>query len=120
LAGARADPHHLRGTAVLVREEGSSTRRYQEDLLSKWRIPGATVSSIASTSAIVNAVACGLGISCLPAVTVRDALTLRRVAELHLSPAPPDRPITLIRKQDRPLSRLEELFLAHLEESAGS
>ena len=117
LAGAAAEPALLRDTTVLMREPGSSTRRYQEDLFARWRIPGATISSIASTSAIVNAVACGLGIACLPAVAVRDALAARRVARIHLDPAPPDRPMTLIHKHDRPLSHLEELFLAHLEES---
>ncbi|GAA1560297.1 LysR family transcriptional regulator [Kribbella lupini] len=115
LAGQRADPGDLRGTSVLVREPGSSTRRYQERLYAEWRIPRSTISSMASTSAIINAVAAGLGIACLPRVAVRDALASGRVAELQLEPAPPDRPVTVIRKRDRPLSQLEELFLAHLE-----
>ncbi|ONI74076.1 hypothetical protein BWI15_11940 [Kribbella sp. ALI-6-A] len=118
LAGQRVEPGDLRGTSVLVREPGSSTRRYQERLYAEWRIPRSTISSMASTSAITNAVAAGLGISCLPRVAVRDALASGRVAQLHLDPAPPDRPVTVIRNRDRPLSQLEELFLAHLERAA--
>lgn len=116
LAGMTVDPHLLHGSTVLLREVGSSTRLYQEELLAQWRIPSAKVSSIASSSAIVNAVACGLGISCLPSVAVQDAVALGRVGTLHLDPPPQDRPISLVRKRDRSLSHLEELFVAHLEE----
>lgn len=118
LAGQSTTPSELRGTTILVREAGSSTRRYQDELIDSWRIRGAVVNTIASTSGIINAVAAGLGIACVPAVAARDALTLGRVAALGLDPRPPDRPLTLIRKRDRPLNRVEELFLDHLERSS--
>lgn len=118
LAGQATTPSELRGTTILVREPGSSTRRYQDELIDSWSIRGAVVNTIASTSGIINAVAAGLGIACVPAVAARDALTLGRVSTLGLDPRPPDRPLTLIRKRDRPLNRVEELFLDHLERNS--
>ncbi len=115
LAGTRVEPRLLRGSHILVREPGCSTRHHQEDLLARWQIPGAQTMEISSTSAIVDAVAAGLGLSCLPAAVAQDALAVGRVAEVHLDPPPPDRPLTLLQRRDRPLSYLEEQFLAHVE-----
>jgi LysR family transcriptional regulator, transcriptional activator of the cysJI operon len=116
LAGQNADPDDLWGHTILVREPGSTTRRYQDELLARWRIPRARTSSIASTSGIVNAVAAGLGVACVPAVAARDAIALERVAEVHLLPEPERRPLTLIRHTSHPLNRVEELFLDLLNE----
>ncbi|MEU6644547.1 LysR substrate-binding domain-containing protein [Saccharomonospora sp. NPDC046836] len=116
LAGQHVDPHVLRGSRVLLREEGSATRQYQLELLGKWRIPAVHLSTIASTSAIIAAVEHRLGIACLPRAAAEHALLLGRVAELHLDPAPPERPIHLIRLADRPLTLIEELFLERVRE----
>ncbi|MFC9356657.1 LysR substrate-binding domain-containing protein [Rhodococcus sp. NPDC057014] len=41
LAGAaQVDAADLRGSTVLLRESGSTTRRYQQDLVEQWNIPG--------------------------------------------------------------------------------
>lgn len=120
LAGQRAEPGDLRGSTILVREPGSSTRRYQDELIARWCIPRATISTIASTSGIINAVAAGLGVACVPAVAARDALALGRVAELRLGADPEPRPLTLIRNPSRPLNQVEELFLDLITESTHS
>ncbi|GAA5051882.1 LysR family transcriptional regulator [Nocardia callitridis] len=118
LAGARVDPRELRSTTVLMRESGSSTRSYQEQLLAVWRIPHARTSSIAGTSAIISAVAHGLGMSCVPRACAQDALDLGRVAEIRLLPEPEDRPVHLIRRHDKPLTTTEDLFLRNMTERA--
>lgn len=120
LAGQLVPPSVLHGSRILVREEGSATRRYQRELLRQWRVPGARESTIASTSAIIGAVALGFGISCLPRTVVHDALQLGRVAEIRLDPPPPERPIHLIRPTDRPVTRIEELFLDFAREEGTS
>ncbi|WP_072690764.1 LysR family transcriptional regulator [Rhodococcus marinonascens] len=116
LAGHHAISHELRGSRILLREEGSASRRYQLDLLQKWRIPSTHTSTIASNGAIIGAVAYGLGIACLPRSCTEDALRLGRICEIHLEPAPPDRPINLVRLAERPPSLIEELFLEHVRE----
>lgn len=116
LAGQTVDPKELHGSRILLREEGSATRRYQLDLVRTWRIPRARTSTIASNEAIIGAVSHGLGISWLPRVAAEHALRLGLVAPLDLEPAPPERPLTLIRLADRPLSVIEELFLERVRE----
>ena len=112
LAGSAVDPRILRGSVVLLREEGSATRKFQEDLLKSWKIPAVRTWTLASTGAIVAAVAEGLGMSFLPTVACQDALALNKIAELSLDPPPPARPVCLIHRSDRHLSRAEEHFLA--------
>lgn len=116
LAGQHVRPSELRGSRFLLREEGSETRRRQLGMLDAWRIPGIRTSTVASTSAIIGAVAHGIGISCLPRIAAEPMLTLGQVCELHLDPAPEPRPIHLIRRSDRPLTVVEELFLERVQE----
>ncbi|WP_028936118.1 LysR family transcriptional regulator [Pseudonocardia spinosispora] len=120
LAGAAADPAVLRGSTVLVREHGSTTRSYQLELLERWGIPGARVWTINSTSAIVHAVAEGLGIACVTRSAAESVLRLGRVAELDLRPAPSTRPVHLILRHGRSLSRSEEEFVALAGERTAS
>jgi LysR family transcriptional regulator, transcriptional activator of the cysJI operon len=116
LAGSTADPGVLRGSTVLVRERGSTTRTYQLDLLEQWRIPRARVWTVSSTAAIVHAVAAGLGIACVTRGAADADLRLGRVAELDLTPAPATRPVHLVLRHGRSLSRPEEEFVALAKE----
>ncbi|MEV4355212.1 LysR family transcriptional regulator [Nonomuraea sp. NPDC049625] len=116
LAGQRVEPRLLRGTRILLREEGATTRQYQVDMARRWGIPRTHAGTIAGTSAIVAAVAQGLGLACLPRAVAEEALLLGRVAEVHLDPAPPERPIQLIRLAARPPTLVEELFIESVRE----
>lgn len=116
LAGSVAEPGLLRGSVVLLREKGSATRTYQEELLDRWAIPSVRTWTLTSTSSILAAVAEGLGMSCLPRVVCQDALALGRVAELAIDPSPPPRPVCFIRRTDHHLTRAEEHFLALITE----
>ncbi len=118
LAGTAVDPRTIRGSVVLLREEGSATRRFQESLLDGWRIPAARTWTLASTGAIVAAVAEGLGMSIVPRVSCQDALALNKIDEMSLDPPPPARPVCLIHRKDRHLSRAEEHFLALVADGA--
>ncbi|MEV5651196.1 LysR family transcriptional regulator [Nocardia sp. NPDC052254] len=112
LAGAACvDAADLRGSTILVRESGSTTRRYQQTLMDCWQIPRARTWTISGTGAIVEAVAAGLGIACVTRVSAESALRLGRVAELALEPAPATRPVHLIHRIGRALSRPEEEFI---------
>lgn len=116
LANQDAETKSLRGARVLLREEGSTTRSYQLALMERWRIPNAQTSTIASTSAIISAVTHGLGLTCLPRAVAEHALQVGAVAEIRLNETLPVRPVSLIRRVDRPPTLIEELFFDHIKE----
>jgi DNA-binding transcriptional LysR family regulator len=116
LVGTDIRPSELHGSTVLLREPGSTTRAYQEGLLEAWGIPSVRTWTIGGTSAIVGAVAAGLGLACVTRVAADAAMRLGRVAELSLHPAPPDRPVHLVHRPGRRLSRAEEEFMTVAKE----
>lgn len=116
LAGQWLEPRLLRGVRMLLREEGSATRECQKSMLRLWGIPQTRLSTVGSTSAILTAVTHRLGATCLPRSAAEDALTLGRVAQVHLDPEPSARGIHLIRLSARPLTLVEELFVERVHE----
>jgi DNA-binding transcriptional LysR family regulator len=120
LAGAPVAPSDLRGSTVLAREHGSTARSYQLDLLEQWGIPRARIWTISSTTAIVQAVVAGLGIACVTRVAADAVLRLGRVTELDLRPAPSTRPVHLVLRHGRSLSRPEEEFVKLARERTAS
>jgi LysR family transcriptional regulator, transcriptional activator of the cysJI operon len=117
LVDTRVGPKELRGSTILLREPGSTTRTYQEGLLEEWRIPAVRTWTIGGTSAIVEAVAAGLGLACVTQVAADAALRLGRVGALALEPSPPSRPVHLYRRRGRRLSQAEHEFMTIVEES---
>lgn len=115
LANMQVTSNLLRDSRMLIREVGSRSRDIQMELLKQWRIPGVHTSTIASTDAIVSAVRQGLGFACVPRAAVADALEVGRVAEIFMNPSPVSRPVFVIHRHDRPLSRAEQVFLQHVE-----
>ncbi|WP_158228205.1 LysR family transcriptional regulator [Pseudonocardia sp. MH-G8] len=111
LASGPVVPADLRGSTVLVREHGSTTRAYQLDLLEQWGIPRARIWTISSTTAVVQAVVAGLGIACVTRVAADAVLRLGQVVQLDLHPAPATRPVHLVLRHGRSLSRPEEEFV---------
>jgi DNA-binding transcriptional LysR family regulator len=82
LAGKRSlKPEHFAGARWVLREPGSATRAITERALAQ--LPqGETVMELDQIEAIKQAVAAGLGIACLPAVAVTDALATGRLVAL--------------------------------------
>jgi DNA-binding transcriptional LysR family regulator len=115
LAGQRIDPAMLRGTRLLLRERGSGTREHQLQLAARWQIPAVQHSTLTGTSAILAAVAHGLGITCLSRSVVDVHLRAGAVAEVEFPTPVPPRAISLISRPVRTPSLLEELFLDHLK-----
>jgi DNA-binding transcriptional LysR family regulator len=82
LAGKRSlKPEHFAGARWVLREPGSATRAITERALAQLP-PGETVMELDQIEAIKQAVAAGLGIACLPAVAVTDALATGRLVAL--------------------------------------
>ncbi|HEX7915206.1 LysR substrate-binding domain-containing protein [Rudaea sp.] len=66
----------------ILREDGSGTRAMTERVLASLP-PGRTVLELGQSEAIKQAVIAGLGIACLPAVAVADAVKARRLVALR-------------------------------------
>ena len=73
---------HFAGARWVLREPGSATRALSERALGQ--LPsGLTVLELDQIEAIKQAVVAGLGIACLPAVAVTDAVAAGRLKVLH-------------------------------------
>lgn len=78
----RLRAEHFAGAQWVLREPGSATRAVSERALSQ--LPqGVTVLELDQIEAIKQAVAAGLGIACLPAVAVTDAVAAGRLKVLN-------------------------------------
>lgn len=77
----RLQPADFAGAHWVLREPGSATRVTTERVLSQLP-PGDTVLELDQIEAIKQAVIAGLGIACLPAVAVTDALATGRIKAL--------------------------------------
>ena len=66
----------------ILREDGSGTRAMTERVLAALP-PGRTVLELGQSEAIKQAVIAGLGIACLPAVAVADAVKTKRLVVLY-------------------------------------
>jgi DNA-binding transcriptional LysR family regulator len=74
-------PADFAGARWVLREPGSATRATSERVLAQLP-PGETVLELDQIEAIKQAVVAGLGIACLPAVAVTDALATGRLKAL--------------------------------------
>ncbi len=77
----RVKPEDFAGARWVLREPGSATRVTSERVLAQLP-PGETVLELDQIEAIKQAVVAGLGIACLPAVAVTDALAAGRLKAL--------------------------------------
>lgn len=78
----RLEARHFEGARWVLREPGSATRVLSERALAQLP-PGLTVLELDQIEAIKQAVVAGLGIACLPAVAVTDAVTAGRLKVLN-------------------------------------
>lgn len=77
----RLSEQHFAGAHWVLREPGSATRALSERALAQLP-PGLTVLELDQIEAIKQAVVAGLGIACLPAVAVTDAVAAGRLKVL--------------------------------------
>lgn len=77
----RLQPADFAAARWVLREPGSATRTTSERVLAQLP-PGETVLELDQTEAIKQAVIAGLGIACLPAVAVTDAVAAGRLKAL--------------------------------------
>ena len=115
LAGKRSlKPEHFAGARWVLREPGSATRAITERALAQLP-PGETVMELDQIEAIKQAVAAGLGIACLPAVAVTDALATGRLAALKTPFLDLQRKLSILLHREKYRGAALEAFLQTLQ-----
>jgi LysR family transcriptional regulator, low CO2-responsive transcriptional regulator len=112
LAGRELTPADLTGRRFLMRETGSATRRLQERAMAAWGLDGAERWDLWGLDTIKEAVCQGLGIAILSEHATRREVDAGILAVLAITPPPPTRAVSLLRRADRVLTPPEEAFVA--------
>jgi len=102
---------------MVLREEGSGTRRETEKLLESKGVSlkNITVAGIfGSTDAVKQAVKAGLGVSILSKFSVADELKHKILEEIKLTDTKMKRHFYIVTHKKRTLPRLYDAFLEHL------
>ncbi|MEU8783696.1 LysR substrate-binding domain-containing protein [Streptomyces sp. NPDC048637] len=89
LADCAVTPSDLEQQQFLFREEGSATRRAQDDALARWELSPAQSPQIRGNETLKHAVIAGLGIAVIPERCVARELREGRLARLRPGPGLP-------------------------------
>src|SRR5215210_323261 len=108
LAGSEVDVRDLTERPLVLREEGSATRRVVEDALDAAGVTPRVAMELGSNASVLGAVAAGAGIGVVPVRTLgaRSAVSTLKVQGLTFL-----RPFVLATERNRPLSPAAEAFV---------
>lgn len=106
----RLRPEDFAGARWVLREPGSATRTTSERVLAQLP-PGETVLELDQIEAIKQAVVAGLGIACLPAVAVVDAVAAGRLKALTTPFLDLERTLSILVHRQRYRGALLDAFL---------
>jgi len=107
-------PMDFSGARWVLREPGSATRTTSEQVLAQLP-PGETVLELDQIEAIKQVVVAGLGIACLPAMAVTDALAAGRLKALKTPFLDLRRRLSLLLHKQKYRGALLETFLESIE-----
>lgn len=109
----------LNAETWLLRETGSGTREFSENVMKQHGIQPLRIIEFGSNEGIVRAAAAGLGIAMVPTQTARELYMLKEVKAVNYPPAGAlVRPLYLLTMRDRPLSPLARTFCEMLSVSS--
>jgi molybdate transport repressor ModE-like protein len=114
LRAGRARPRELAEQTLLVREEGSSTRRVSERALAASGIWPARTWELDSTEAIKRAAREGLGVAFLSRYAVAEEVERGELEAFRATPKPIERDLLVARLARRPFSPGERRFVETL------
>lgn len=100
----------LAAAPLIVRERGSGTRRVAEEAMARAGVTPRVALQLASTEAIKQAVAVGLGVAIVSRAAIADQLALGRVAVVRLAGDRLSRPLTELRVRGRAASPAASAF----------
>jgi DNA-binding transcriptional LysR family regulator len=107
---------HLAEEPLLMREDGSATRRVAERALEQAKVPWTVGMELDHTEAIKQAVMAGLGVAFVSVYAVRGEVASRRLAVLRLRGLRIRRHFHAIHSEGRALSAGARAFVAMLAE----
>jgi len=105
------DPKRLIEEKLIMRESGSGTREVFENVLNANQIPYNVTFELGNTEAIKNAVAAGLGISCVSERCIVKELAAGTLEKVELSGIEIKRPFNLIYHQDKCMTERFNTFV---------
>ncbi|QIY53516.1 LysR family transcriptional regulator [Streptomyces sp. RPA4-5] len=111
LIGTALTPADLEDQRFLMREPGSATRSLQESVLRSWDLSDAEQWEMWGPDTLKQAVCQGLGMAVVSEHVIRQETASGLLATLTVSPAPPSRTVSLVRRADRVLTPPEEAFV---------
>ncbi|MFG3258712.1 LysR substrate-binding domain-containing protein [Streptomyces sp. NPDC048172] len=111
LVGRELTAADLEGQRFLMREVGSATRRIQERSLRAWGLEAAEQWDLWGPDTLKEAVYEGLGVTLLSEHAARREIRSGILSTLSVTPAPPTRAVSLVRRADRVLTPPEEAFV---------
>ncbi|MEV0916921.1 LysR substrate-binding domain-containing protein [Streptomyces sp. NPDC049967] len=111
LAGRALTPPDLRNQRFVMRESGSATRHLQEETLRTWGLEDAEQWDMWGPGTLKQAVCEGLGVALLSEHVARYEIAAGMLAALTVTPAPPKRTVSLVRRSDRVLTPPEQAFV---------
>ncbi|GFE22909.1 LysR family transcriptional regulator [Streptomyces libani] len=114
LAGHAVSPADLAQQRFLFREEGSATRRAQDDALALWGLPPSRCPGVTGNETLKQAAAAGLGIAVMPQRCVTPELRDGHLALLRPDPGLPACTIVLATARETSLSPAEQEFASLL------
>ncbi|MGY4973251.1 LysR substrate-binding domain-containing protein [Streptomyces nigrescens] len=114
LAGHAVSPADLAQQRFLFREEGSATRRAQDDALALWGLPPSRCPGVTGNETLKQAAAAGLGIAVMPQRCVTQELRDGHLALLRPDPGLPACTIVLATARETSLSPAEQEFASLL------
>jgi DNA-binding transcriptional LysR family regulator len=109
-------PADFAGARWVLREPGSATRATSERVLSQLP-PGETVLELDQIEAIKQVVVAGLGIACLPAVAITDAVAAGHLKALRTPFLDLRRKLSLLLHRQKYRGALLDEFLAKVKQS---
>ncbi|GAB3530813.1 LysR family transcriptional regulator [Arthrobacter tecti] len=109
-AGRSVSPQELIHQRFLMREVGSATRHLQEEILSSWELRGVEQWDIWGPNTLTESVRAGLGVALMSRHAVATELQAGVLECIDVSPAPPVRQVSLVRKSSRAETSAERAF----------
>ncbi|MCE5195868.1 MAG: LysR family transcriptional regulator [Negativicutes bacterium] len=101
----------------LLREKGSGTRELFDQILAAQNLAVRPIWESTSTTALVNAVSRGLGLSVLPYILVEEKLQRQEIALVRVQGLQLKRKFTIIRHKNKLLSVAAQAFIAMCRQS---
>ncbi|MEU8787336.1 LysR family transcriptional regulator [Streptomyces sp. NPDC048637] len=109
-AGRVVTPCDLAQQRFLFREEGSATRRAQDDAMALWGLPPSQCPGVTGNEMLKQAVIAGLGVAVMPQRCVAQELRDGHLALARPDPGLPARTIVLATSRETSLSPAEQEF----------